>query len=156
MITCPANQHPKSTIKKIIPQAFAHLVNFSKKMCLPCLLIEQSYYFDYRINKPFVCSRCVICVSCSVRVISTYYARKGFFILITHKSTRLENPITWYVSSRDRRLRLARSRTTPTQSYTYQNQDQRHRDHHLTTTLHLTLKMTAAQVVETSVTNKSF
>ena len=38
---------------------------------------------------------------------------------------------------------------------TNQNQDHRHKYHHLTTTLHLTLKMTIAQVVETSVTNKS-
>ena len=38
---------------------------------------------------------------------------------------------------------------------TYQNQDQRHKYHHLMTTLHLTLKMTTAQVVETSVTNNS-
>ena len=35
------------------------------------------------------------------------------------------------------------------------NQDQRHKYHHLTTTLHLTLKMTTTQVVETSVTNNS-
>ena len=32
---------------------------------------------------------------------------------------------------------------------------QRHKHHHLTTTLHLTLKITTAQVVETSVTNNS-
>ena len=35
------------------------------------------------------------------------------------------------------------------------NQDQRHKYHHLTTTLHSTLKMTTAQVVKTSVTNNS-
>ena len=34
-------------------------------------------------------------------------------------------------------------------------QDQRHKYHHLTITLHWTLKMTTAQVVETSVTNSS-
>ena len=34
-------------------------------MRLPCLIIIQSCYFDYTINKPFTCSRCVICVSCS-------------------------------------------------------------------------------------------
>ena len=28
------------------------------------------------INKHFTCSRCVICVSCSVHVISMYYERK--------------------------------------------------------------------------------
>ena len=37
----------------------------------------------------------------------------------------------------------------------HQNHDQRHKYHHLTKTLHLTLKMTTAQVVETSVTNNS-
>ena len=30
-----------------------------------------------RINKPFTCSRCVICISCSAHVISAYYVRKG-------------------------------------------------------------------------------
>ena len=56
----------------------------SQKLCLPCLIIKQSCYLDYRMNKPFTCSRCVICVSCSVHVISTYYMRKGswaFFYL---------------------------------------------------------------------------
>ena len=43
-----------------------------------------------------------------------------------------------------------------TTKLTNPNQDQRHKYHHLTTTLHLTLKMTAAQVVETSVTHKAF
>ena len=42
-----------------------------------------------------------------------------------------------------------------TTKLTNQNQDQRHKCHHLTMTLHLTLKMTTAQVVETSVTNNS-
>ena len=35
------------------------------------------------------------------------------------------------------------------------NHDQKHKYHHLTTTLHLTLKMTTAQVVETSVSTNS-
>ena len=38
---------------------------------------------------------------------------------------------------------------------TNKNQDQRHKYDHLTTTLHLTLMMTTAQVVEMSVTNNS-
>ena len=42
-----------------------------------------------------------------------------------------------------------------TAKLTNPNQDQRHKYHHLMTTLHLTLKMTTAQVVETSVTNNS-
>ena len=69
---------------------------FPQNMCLLCLIIIQSCYFDYRMNKSFAYSQRVICVSFTVRVISAYYARKGsrFFILITHKSTRLENLIT--------------------------------------------------------------
>ena len=58
------------------PQTSARLVTFSNS-CLPCLIIIRCCYFDYRINKPFTCSCCVICVSCSVHVISTFYERKG-------------------------------------------------------------------------------
>ena len=42
-----------------------------------------------------------------------------------------------------------------TTKLTNPNEDQRHKCHHLTMTLHLTLKMTTAQVVKTSVTNNS-
>ena len=42
-----------------------------------------------------------------------------------------------------------------TTKLTRPNQDQRHKYHHLMMTLHLTLKMTTAQVVEMSVTNNS-
>ena len=65
---------------------------------------ESQSCFYYRINKPFACSRCVICVSRSAHLNSTYYARKGswaFLILITHKSMRSENPITWYSIQRE-------------------------------------------------------
>ena len=55
----------KSQVKKKSPCTLAHLVNFSKK-CLPRLIVIQSC-FDYWINKPFACSRCVICVSCGSR-----------------------------------------------------------------------------------------
>ena len=51
---CPANQHLKSTCA---PRPFP-------QVCLPCLIIIQSCYCDYRINKTFVCSRPLICVSC--------------------------------------------------------------------------------------------
>ena len=84
-IACSANQRPKITVKKKSPQTFARFVNFSK-MCLPCLIIMKSCYIGCRINKLFTCSHCVICVSCSVHVISTYYVCKGswaFFVLIT-------------------------------------------------------------------------
>ena len=55
-----------------------------KKMCLPCLLILQSCYFDYRTNTSFACSRCVICLSCDLDELRAES---------THKSTRPENPI---------------------------------------------------------------
>ena len=50
---------------------------FPQKICLLCLIIIQSCYCDYQINKTFACSRSLICVSCSVHLISTYYVRKG-------------------------------------------------------------------------------
>ena len=56
----------------------AHIPLRTSWMCRPSgLILIQSCYFDSRINKPFTCSRCVICVSCSVHVISTFHARKG-------------------------------------------------------------------------------
>ena len=81
-VTCsefarPANQHPENTIKKKTHKPL-RTSWISRKMCPPRLIIIQSCYFDYRIDKPFTCSRCVICVSCSVHLISTYYVRKGF------------------------------------------------------------------------------
>ena len=75
-----------------------HTSCISQEMYLPCLIIIQSCYFDYRIYKPFTCSRCVICVLCSIHLISAYAKDHGLFILITHKSLRSENPITWDTS----------------------------------------------------------
>ena len=70
--------------RKKSPQTFAHLVNCHK-----------SCYFDYRINKHFICSHRMICVCsfdldvlCAQRIISFF-----FFISITHKS-RFESTIT--------------------------------------------------------------
>ena len=79
---------------------------FLQQMCLPCLI--QSCYFDYRINKPFTCSHCLICVSCSVHVISHVLRAQrlmGSFYL-THNSTRSENPTTW--KNCDRKKNLSR------------------------------------------------
>ena len=70
-------------------------------MCLPRLIITPSGYFNYRTNKPFTCSRCVICVSCSVQLISTWYVREGSWAFyLTHKPTRSENAITWQLRVR--------------------------------------------------------
>ena len=79
---CPANQHPKSTIKKKAHKP-SRTSLISQNMYLPCLIIIQSCYFDYRINKPFTCSRCMICVSCSVHLISTYHVRKGSWTFLS-------------------------------------------------------------------------
>ena len=80
---CPASQHPKSAIKEKTHKGALWAL---------WILKNASTMFDNhtivcRINKPFACSRCVICVSRSVHVISTYYARKVLWtFLITHKS----------------------------------------------------------------------
>ena len=69
------------------PHTFAHL----KQMCRPCLIIIQSCYFDCRINKPFAYSRCLVCISCSVHVISLATCAKDhvlFFIFIQVKEVR--------------------------------------------------------------------
>ena len=50
---------------------------FLKQMCRSCLIIIKYCYFDYSINKPSTCSRCLICDSCSVSVVSRYYVCKG-------------------------------------------------------------------------------
>ena len=46
-------------------------------VCRPCLIIMQSCYLDYRINKHIAFSRCMIWVSCSANLTSMFYARKG-------------------------------------------------------------------------------
>ena len=69
----PANRRPKNTIKKKTHKPSRMMWIFSlNKTCLPCLIITQSCYFDYRISKPIARSRGVICVSCSVHVISAW------------------------------------------------------------------------------------
>ena len=56
----------------------------------------------------------------------------------------------------DQSLQLSRLTTNHmTTKLTNPNEDQRHKYHHLMTTLHLTLKMTTAQVMETTVTKRS-
>ena len=105
---CSANQHPKSTGKKKSPQTFVHLD-------LPCLIIIQSSYFDcshalvacaaselnpgiVRMQRRLIISlRDLFFVLCS-RDLDILRAQRiiGFFILITHKSTWSENPMTWF------------------------------------------------------------
>ena len=72
---------------------------FLKTMCLPCLRIIQSCYFDYTNLSH------VLAAWSAFRALFTWSWRTtrakdhlGFFILITHKSTRSENPITWLLS----------------------------------------------------------
>ena len=76
---CLLSQSPpkKTQSRKKKPTYLCAPREFFQQMGGLCLIIIQSSYFDYRINKSFTCSRCVICVSCSVHVISRYYVRKG-------------------------------------------------------------------------------
>ena len=55
------------------------------KTCLPRLIIIQSCYSDYRIDKLSASSRCLICVSFSIHLILTYYVRKGSWALPTNQ-----------------------------------------------------------------------
>ena len=92
---CSANQHPKSTIKKKKshkPLRISWISNreFSPEMYLPCLIIIQSCYFDYRIKTVRTLSlRFVLCS------LDLEELRAQRIISATHKSTRSENPITW-------------------------------------------------------------
>ena len=83
------NQEKKS------PQTFAHLVNFSK-ICQPCLIIMQSCYFDYRINKTYTFSlrdlRFML-FTLSPGMTCAKDDRLLFFISIAHKSMRKSNYI---------------------------------------------------------------
>ena len=62
-------------------------------MCRPCWIIIQSCDFYYRISKPFTCS-CFVFYSLEVTILRAQRII-AFFIFITHKSTRSEDPITW-------------------------------------------------------------
>ena len=70
----PAQPISKLQSRKWSPQTLAHLVNFSKHG-LPCLMIIKSCYFDCRIIQSFTCSRCVICILCSVHLILMYMCK---------------------------------------------------------------------------------
>ena len=81
-VCLPIQPEQKAQSRKKQPHKPLHSSWISQEMCLPCLITIQSCYFDNR-NKPFTRSRCMICVSCSVHMISTYYMSKGsqaFFI----------------------------------------------------------------------------
>ena len=89
--------------KKKEPTNLCAPPEFLKQMCLPCLIVIKSCYFHYRINKPFACSRCYLRSVLGSRDLDVLRAQRiiGFFILITHKSTRSENAIACmvYISS---------------------------------------------------------
>ena len=92
-----AEKHSHDNNKKP-PTYFCAPHEFLNEMSRPCLTTINSCYFYYSVNKPSTWSRSLICVSCSVHVISTCCVRKGSspsVILIIHESTRSENPITW-------------------------------------------------------------
>ena len=75
--TCSASQHQKVQSRKKKPTYLC-----APRELLKNCVCHESYYLDYRINKPFACSRCVIWVLCSVHVISTYYIRKGLCVCV--------------------------------------------------------------------------
>ena len=49
-----------------------------RTLCICRLCLKScSFEYYYSTNRPFTCSGCLICVSCSVHMISTYCVRKG-------------------------------------------------------------------------------
>ena len=87
--------HSEKLNQEKSPNTCANLVNFSNKLCRTCLIITKYYYCDYRIRETFhmfslldlrfmLCSR-DLDVACAQKIMD-------FISLITHKSTRLENP----------------------------------------------------------------
>ena len=65
-------------------------------LCPPCLIIIPSCYFDYRINKTFICSCCFICaafLSLHDHLISMYYVRKGSWAFYLIKATNQRGQI---------------------------------------------------------------
>ena len=101
---CTANQHQERTIKEEKPTYLGAPFQFLKKSdCHPCFMIIKSillHFVSSRINKPFTCSCCLISISCSAHTMWTYYTvcakDHRFFIIITRKSTRSEDPTTWW------------------------------------------------------------
>ena len=93
-LVCSANQHPKSTIKKKSPQTFAHIGNFSKQCVCP----------SYNLAILTIQISHVLAAWSAFRALFTWSWRTTcandhrLFILITHKSTRWENPIAWLLS----------------------------------------------------------
>ena len=73
----------------------------SQKMCRPCLIIIKCDYFDYRINKLFTLSSCLVCVSCSVHLISAYHVRKGSWPFLSQLPTNQQGQ---KIQSRHRRF----------------------------------------------------
>ena len=100
--------HGQSASRKNNQGRKAHIpwctFSISKKSdCHPCFMIIKSillHFVSSRINKPFTCSCCLISISCSAHTMSTYYTvcakDHRFFIIITRKSTRSEDPTTWW------------------------------------------------------------
>ena len=91
---CPANQLPKSTIKKEKKPMYLCAPPKFLSVCPPRLIIIQSCYFDYRVNKPFTSSCCVIWVRSLDLDVLLAQRIMGLFYLITHKSMRSANTIT--------------------------------------------------------------
>ena len=73
-----------------------HTSWISPKMYLPCLIIIESCYFDSRINKPFVYSHYMICISCTVHLIWTYYVCKGSWAFLSWLPTNQRGQKIWW------------------------------------------------------------
>ena len=73
-VACPANQQSESNQEKKPTNLCAPRENVSAMFDNDTVFL---FWLYCRINETFARSRCVICVSRSVHVISMYYVRKG-------------------------------------------------------------------------------
>ena len=67
----------KSTIKKTHTLAPLEFLKHVSDM------FDKHKMLLIRINKPFTCSRCFICILCSVHVIFTYHVSKGSWAFLS-------------------------------------------------------------------------
>ena len=90
----------KAQLRKQIPQTFAHLVNFSKNVS--SMFDNHTILLFWLQNKQtfLMFSLLDLCFFLCSLDLDVLHAQRimGFFILITHKSTRSENPIRWFFS----------------------------------------------------------
>ena len=92
LIACPANQHPKSTIKNKKTHEPLRTSWISQTICWPCLKIIKFSYFDFCMFLLY--DLCFVLSLHDLQVLGVQRIM-GFFILITRVCTVLKSPWIW-------------------------------------------------------------